>query len=92
MYLLIIVKQNFFSTEFVSQVQVGASTKIVVTENVWLFWAIAIPFTLGTVVVWWLWVRLQAGRIVLPRPTSMINIAEKSIRRTRRYFKGESEA
>lgn len=87
-----IAKQNFFSTQFVSQIQVGESTKLVVTENVWVFVAITLPFTICTVGIWWFWVQLQAGLIVLPRPRSMIIIAERSIRRTRRHFKAENEA
>lgn len=92
MYLLMIVKQNFFSTQFVSQKEVGGSTKLVVTENVWVFVAVTLPFTICTVGVWWLWVQLQAGLIVLPRPGSMFNKVEKFIGRTRQRIKSENEA
>lgn len=53
--------QNFFSTQFVGQEQeAGGSNKVVVSSNAWLFAAVSVPLTIATLVVWWLWVKLQA--------------------------------
>ena len=30
--------------------------------NAWLFVAISVPLTVGTLFIWWVWVRLQAYR------------------------------
>ena len=69
---VLIFLQNFFSTDFVGQVQeAGGSTKVIVLANAWLFAAISIPLTLTTIVVWWLWVRLQAYYEVADRRRSI---------------------
>lgn len=49
---------NFFSTEFVSQNQ--NTNEVVLSSNAWLFIAISVPLTFGTMLIWWIWVRLQA--------------------------------
>ena len=52
--------QSFFSTQFVSQQQAsGGGTILVIAANAWLFAAIAVPLTLGTLGTWWVWVRFQ---------------------------------
>ena len=30
-----------------------------VLSNAWLFAAVTVPLTLATLIIWWLWVRLQ---------------------------------
>ncbi|KAL2049176.1 hypothetical protein ABVK25_010526 [Lepraria finkii] len=63
-YLPATVVSNFFSTQFVSQKQNDINgTFLVVCSNAWLFAAISIPLTLGTLAIWWLWVRFQVRRI-----------------------------
>ncbi|KAL9136704.1 MAG: hypothetical protein Q9175_002081 [Cornicularia normoerica] len=60
--------QNFFSTQFVSQEQhQGGSNRTVVSSNAWLFAAISIPLTLGTLAVWWVWVRYQTPKPRRPK-------------------------
>ena len=52
--------QNFFSTQFVKQDTEGQSNKLIILSNAWLFAAISIPLTAGTLFAWWLLVRVQA--------------------------------
>jgi len=61
---LLINYQNFFSTQFVGQEQPdGGAKRLVVTSNTWLFAAISVPLTFGTVFVWWLWVQVQTRQL-----------------------------
>ncbi|MCJ1242727.1 hypothetical protein MMC14_010736 [Varicellaria rhodocarpa] len=63
-YLPATVVSNFFSTEFVSQQQQeGYPDKLVVLSNAWLFAAISIPLTVGTFIIWWIWIRIQTHPI-----------------------------
>ncbi len=55
--------QNFFSTNFVHQEQHGDSYQVAVSSNAWLFAAIAVPLTVFTQAVWWVWARIQANRL-----------------------------
>ncbi|KAL9119693.1 MAG: hypothetical protein Q9187_003752 [Circinaria calcarea] len=55
---------NFFSTQFVKQQTEGQLTKVVVLSNAWLFAAISVPLTAGTLFTWWLLVRFQAGQML----------------------------
>lgn len=50
-------KQNFYSTVFVNQDT--DSNDIVISSEAWVYAAIAVPLTLGTLFLWWAWVRLQ---------------------------------
>jgi hypothetical protein len=52
--------QNFYSTSFITTETKGNSTKLVYLDNVWLFFAITIPLTLGTLAIWWIMVQIQA--------------------------------
>ncbi|MCJ1402112.1 hypothetical protein MMC11_005331 [Xylographa trunciseda] len=58
-YLPATVVSNFFSTQFVSQQQ----NSLIVAENAWLFAAISVPLTAATILIWWLWVQLQAKQV-----------------------------
>lgn len=58
-YLPATVVSNFFSTQFVTQKQEGNNSHVVLLSNAWLFAAICVPLTLGTLIVWWAWVRCQ---------------------------------
>ncbi|KAF6234581.1 hypothetical protein HO173_007207 [Letharia columbiana] len=67
-YLPATVVSNFFSTQFVSQEQhEGGSNRTVVSSNAWLFAAISIPLTLGTLAVWWVWVQYQTQKSRWPK-------------------------
>lgn len=54
-YLPATVVSNFYSTQFVTQKQVGDSYAVVYSHNAWLFFAISVPLTIFTLVVWYLW-------------------------------------
>ena len=63
--------QNFFSTQFVSQEQnKGGSNRTVVSSNAWLFAAISIPLTLGTLAIWWVWVQFQTWELRRPKTSA----------------------
>ena len=62
---LLTKRQNFFSTQFVGQEQADSGAKtLVVTSNAWLFAAISVPLTFGTLLVWWLWVQVQSRQLL----------------------------
>lgn len=63
--------QNFFSTQFVQQMQkpnlssqgTGNSTfTVLAAENMWLYWAIAVPLTFATLLVWYVVAKSQRKR------------------------------
>lgn len=61
---MLTILQNFFSTQFVSQEQHdGSRNEVVVSSNAWLFAAICVPLTLGTLIIWWAWVKFQARQL-----------------------------
>lgn len=74
-----------------SQREAGNTTKLVVADNVWVYAAISLPFTICTVVVWWVWVQFQDGFLRLPRPTNMFNAAGRFVGRARKRKKNEIE-
>ena len=63
------VGQNFYSTQFVDQKEtVSGGTKLEYAQNAWIFFAISVPLTLFTILVWWLWVNSEkVVRLVRPR-------------------------
>lgn len=75
-----------------SQKEVGDKIKLVVADNVWLYVAISLPFTLCTVVIWWVWVQFQSGLIRLPESGILSGITEMLPGRGRQRFKEEHEA
>jgi Mg2+ and Co2+ transporter CorA len=60
-YLPATVVSNFFSTSFVdSHTTPGGSSHIVVSNEWWIFVAAAVPLTLLTLYIWYVWMRIQA--------------------------------
>jgi len=56
-----LIKQNFFSTSFVHQVQrPDSSLVLTVTSNWWIFLAASLPLTVITLYAWWFYVQKQA--------------------------------
>ncbi|KAG9233395.1 hypothetical protein BJ875DRAFT_464248 [Amylocarpus encephaloides] len=64
-YLPTTIVANFFSTEFVQTNPAGHMT---LSKNFWLLFAIAIPLTLVTILLWWGWVHLTSGPDLSPSP------------------------
>lgn len=60
-YLPMTVVSNFFSTSFVdSQTAPEGSSHIVVSNEWWILVAAAVPLTLLTLFIWYVWMRIQA--------------------------------
>lgn len=56
-YLPCTIVSNFYSTQFVSQVESASGhTTLEYAQNAWLFFAISIPLTVFTLSIWFLWV------------------------------------
>lgn len=61
-YLPCTIVSNFYSTQFVNQKELdNGSTRLDYAQNAWLFFAISVPLTIITFVVWYSWV--NAGRM-----------------------------
>ncbi|KAJ8110297.1 hypothetical protein OPT61_g6826 [Boeremia exigua] len=59
-YLPCTIVSNFFSTQFVNQIQLDTGgLTLQYAQNTWLFFAISIPLTAFTILVWFLWVSLS---------------------------------
>ena len=54
--------QSFFSTQFVSMQPSIQGQKLVVASNAWLFIVISAPLTIITLIVWYIWERLNRHR------------------------------
>ena len=74
-----------------SQRETGDKTKLIVADNVWIYVAISFPFTICTVIVWWVWVRFQSGLIRLPKRENLFRRAGMFVGRGRTRFKSEIE-
>lgn len=60
-YLPVTVVSNFFSTSFVnSETSSGGGSYIVVSNEWWILVASAVPLTLLTLYIWYVWMRIQA--------------------------------
>lgn len=59
-YLPITVVSNFFSTSFVGTQD--TSNRIYITQDWWILFVTAIPLTVLTLYVWWVWSRIKASR------------------------------
>jgi hypothetical protein len=59
-YLPITVVSNFFSTSFVGTQ--NTSNRIFVTQDWWILFVTAIPLTILTLYVWWVWSRIKASK------------------------------
>ncbi|KAF2797930.1 hypothetical protein K505DRAFT_126262 [Melanomma pulvis-pyrius CBS 109.77] len=56
-YLPCTIVSNFYSTQFVKQNDLlSGGTQLEYTQNSWLFFAISVPLTVLTILVWYLWV------------------------------------
>ncbi|KAI4188619.1 MAG: hypothetical protein LQ346_005282 [Caloplaca aetnensis] len=54
---------GFFSTQFIQwESRDNGTSSLVVTHEAWLLAAIAAPLTLFTLILWWVWTRLQTPR------------------------------
>lgn len=63
--------QNFFSTDFVAtERRDNGSLMLVVTGNWWIVLAAAVPLTITTVYIWWMYVRLKIDE--LPTPQALL--------------------
>lgn len=59
----LIFSQGFFSTQFIQwESRDNGTSSLVVTHEAWLLAAIAAPLTLFTLILWWVWTRLQTPR------------------------------
>lgn len=60
-YLPCTIVSNFFSTQFVNQIEMDTGgLKLQYAQNTWLFFAISVPLTVFTILVWFVWVSLSA--------------------------------
>lgn len=56
--------QNFFSTDFVAaERRDNGSLMLVVSGNWWIALAAAVPLTITTVNIWWMYVRLKIDEL-----------------------------
>jgi Mg2+ and Co2+ transporter CorA len=63
-YLPATVVSNFFSTSFVNSVPAsGESAHIVISNDWWILFAAAVPLTMLTLYIWYVWMRIQAHGI-----------------------------
>lgn len=61
MNLIDVFLQSFYSTVFVNQTDTGAGGhNLEYMENSWLFFAVSIPLTLFTIILWYTWSRSGA--------------------------------
>ncbi|KAJ4988217.1 hypothetical protein SVAN01_06313 [Stagonosporopsis vannaccii] len=56
-YLPCTIVSNFFSTQFVNQIEMDTGgLTLEYAQNTWLFFAISVPLTIFTILVWFVWV------------------------------------
>lgn len=59
-YLPCTIVSNFFSTQFVNSKELDTGdTKLEYATNAWLFFAISVPLTFFTILIWYLWVNSE---------------------------------
>lgn len=59
-YLPCTIVSNFFSTQFVNQTELDTGgLTLQYAQNTWLFFAISVPLTIFTILVWFVWVSLS---------------------------------
>lgn len=74
-YLPCTIVSNFYSTQFVSQVEsTTGETTLEYAQNAWLFFAISVPLTIITIFIWFLWV--NSARLVSLLPDLSIRSAK----------------
>lgn len=60
-YLPCTIVSNFFSTQFVNQIELDTGgITLRYAQNTWLFFAISVPLTAFTILVWFIWVNLNS--------------------------------
>jgi hypothetical protein len=60
-YLPCTIVSNFYSTQFVnSKESDSGTTTLEYSTNAWIFFAISVPLTLFTILIWYLWVNSDA--------------------------------
>lgn len=65
-YLPCTIVSNFYSTQFVKQIDLeGGATRLGYAQNVWVFFAISLPLTVLTFLVWYSWVHAVDTRRIL---------------------------
>ncbi|KAH7359966.1 hypothetical protein BKA66DRAFT_573713 [Pyrenochaeta sp. MPI-SDFR-AT-0127] len=86
-YLPCTIVSNFFSTQFVSSKELDTGdTKLEYTTNAWLFFAISVPLTIITILVWYLWVNSDQ---ILQHVFKRNSIQQQSLHRVNRLFGNE---
>lgn len=59
-YLPCTIVSNFFSTQFVNSKELDTGdTKLEYATNAWLFFAISVPLTFFTILIWYFWVNSE---------------------------------
>lgn len=76
-YLPCTIVSNFYSTQFVNQVEVDdGSTRMSYAQNAWVFFAISIPLTIFTFLVWYSWIHMEYMRNLVAAQLSSKKRAE----------------
>jgi Mg2+ and Co2+ transporter CorA len=79
-YLPCTIVSNFYSTQFVNQIEVdGRSTKMGYAQNAWVFFAISVPLTVFTFLVWYSWVHMADMRNLVAAQLSAKKKAESPV-------------
>lgn len=59
-------EQSFYSTQFVARTDYNdRPNRLEYTQNWWLFFAVSVPLTLLTIVVWYVWANAREFQYVL---------------------------
>ncbi|KAF2625280.1 hypothetical protein BU25DRAFT_397208 [Macroventuria anomochaeta] len=79
-YLPCTIVSNFYSTQFVNQTEVdGGPTKMGYAQNAWVFFAISIPLTIFTFLVWYSWIHMEYMRRLVASQLSARKKAESPV-------------
>lgn len=79
-YLPCTIVSNFYSTQFVNQIEgYDNSTKLGYVQNAWVFFAISIPLTVFTFLVWYSWVHMADLRNLVSAQLSTKKKAESPV-------------
>lgn len=79
-YLPCTIVSNFYSTQFVTQIEtIGASTQMGYAENAWVFFAISVPLTIFTFLVWYSWIHAESMRGLVAAQLSAKKKAEMPV-------------
>lgn len=79
-YLPCTIVSNFYSTQFVHQIEGdGTSTKMGYTQDAWVFFAISVPLTVVTFLVWYSWIHMADMRNLVAAQLSTKKKAESPV-------------